>query len=194
MAESSTASIDRHLGAEIRSALEQRFWRPVEDGSTLEALADADEFGPAGTHPALFADHGVVHVRDIAAGVVDLATTVEGVLLPRRPDDRREFVVGLGVLLTYVHDVGMHDPTPAGRRIHALYAAHLPFSGAMDDVLERLVDDAGPVVRRIAAVTRSHRSASLPTSFCGSSSPSRPRTASRPSPQPCSPTAPGCGG
>jgi hypothetical protein len=146
------ASIDRHLAAEVRSVLEQRFWRPVEDGSTVEALRDADELGPAGEHPVLFADHGIVHVRDIAAGVVDLAATVEGVLLPRRPDDRRDFVVGLAVILTYVHDVGMHDPTPAGRRIHALYAAHVPFSGEMDDVLDRLVDDAGPVVRRVDAV------------------------------------------
>ena len=61
-------------------------------------------------------------------------------------------MVALAVLLTYVHDVGMHDPTPAGRRIHALYAAHVPFAGEMDDVLDRLVDDDGPVVRRIAAV------------------------------------------
>ena len=71
---------------------------------------------------------------------------------PRRPVDRRDFVVGLAVLLTYVHDVGMHDATPAGRRIHALYAGHVPFSGAMDDVLDRLADDGGPVVRRIDAV------------------------------------------
>ena len=64
--------------------LEQRFWRHVEDGSTVEALRDADELGPAGEHPVLFADHGIVHVRDIAAGVVDLATTVEGVRLAGR--------------------------------------------------------------------------------------------------------------
>jgi hypothetical protein len=152
VADPAPASIDRHLTPEVRSVLEERFWRPVEDGSRLEALGDADTFGSADAHPALFADHGIVHVRDIAAGVVDLATTVEGVLLPRRPDDRRDFVVGLALMLTYVHDVGMHDATPTGRRIHALYAAHVPFSGAMDDVLDRLSDDGGPIVRRIAAV------------------------------------------
>src|SRR3954454_16430231 len=46
----------------------------------------------------------------------------------------------------------MHDPTPTGRRIHALYGSHLPFSGAMDDVLDRLEADGGPVVRRVADV------------------------------------------
>ena len=85
----------------------------------------------------------------------------------------------------------MHDPTPTGRRIHALYAAHLPFSGAMDDVLDRLQEDGGPVVRRIAAVERPRRSASRPTSSCGSSSRSRSRTASRPCRRLYSPTCTG---
>src|SRR4051794_39729930 len=94
VADPSPAAIDRHLTAEIRSLLEERFWRRVENGSTLEALRDDGAFGSgAESHPALFADHGVVHVRDIATAVVDLATTVEGVLLPRRPVDRRDFVV-----------------------------------------------------------------------------------------------------
>ena len=120
--------------------LEERFWRPVVDGATLEALSGdgAIEWASNGEAALLFSDHGIVHVRDVAAGVIDLAATVEDLLLPRRPADRRDFVVGLAVLLAYVHDVGMHDPTPTGRRIHALYAAHLPFSGAMDDVLDRL--------------------------------------------------------
>src|SRR4051794_41546131 len=123
------------------------------EGSTLEALRDDHALGRGSDgHPALFADHGIVHVRDVAAGVVDLAATVDGILLPRRPSDRRQFVVGLAVIIAYVHDVGMYDATPTGRRIHALYGAHFPFSGAMDDVIDRLRADAGPVVRRIAAV------------------------------------------
>ncbi len=93
-----------------------------------------------------------MHARDIAAGVLDLAAAVDGILLPLRPADRRDFVVGLAVLIAYLHDVGMHDPTPAGRRIHAIYAAQIPFSGEMDDVLERLSTYGGPVVERIAAV------------------------------------------
>jgi hypothetical protein len=153
MADPACAAIDRHLAAELRCLLEERFWRPMVQGSTLEALRDDDALGPGSNgHAALFADHGIVHARDVAVGVVDLAATVDGVLLPRRPVDRGEFVVGLAVLIAYVHDAGMYDPTPIGRRVHAVYGAHLPFSGAMDDVIDRLRTDAGPVVRRIAAV------------------------------------------
>jgi hypothetical protein len=148
-----SAAIDRHLAAELRSVLEERFWRPMVEGSTLEALRDDHALGLGSEgHPALFADHGIVHVRDVAAGVVELAATVEGVLMPVRPAERRRFMVGLAVIIAYVHDVGMFDPTPTGRRIHALYGAHFPFSGDMDEVLDRLGDDGGPVVRRIAAV------------------------------------------
>ena len=153
MADLAPAAIDRHLAAELRAVLEERFWRPMVEGSTLKALRDDHALGRASDgHPALFSDHGIVHVRDVAAGVVDLAETVDGILLPRRPVERREFVVGLAVIIAYVHDVGMYDPTPTGRRIHALYGAHFPFSGAMDDVIDRLCADAGPVIRRIETV------------------------------------------
>src|SRR4029077_15148068 len=99
----------------------------------------------------LFADHGIVHARDVAAGVVVLAGTVHGRLVPARPVDRWDFVVGLAVLLAYFHDVGMSDPTPDSRLIHPLHAAHVPFSGSMDDVLSRLWESDGPVVRRITS-------------------------------------------
>lgn len=35
-------------------------------------------------HPALFSDHGVVHVRDVAAGTLELADILVGGLLPAR--------------------------------------------------------------------------------------------------------------
>ena len=46
----------------------------------------------------------------------------------------------------------MNDPTPEGRRVHPIYAAQIPFSGEMDDVLARLWETGGPVVSRIGDV------------------------------------------
>lgn len=144
--------VDRYLPADIRAILEERFLRPVEEMATLEAIsADGSLAATTGLHPALFADHGIVHARDVAAGVVVLAGTVHGRLVPARPVDRWDFVVGLAVLLAYFHDVGMGDPAPDGRLIHPLHAAHVPFSGSMDDVLSRLWESDGPVVRRITS-------------------------------------------
>ncbi len=153
MERASPALLDRHLAGEVRSMLEERLWRGVGAGLTVEALRGDDTLATSpGSHPALFSDHGIVHVWDVASGVVDLAAVTNGVLLPLRPAERQEFVVGLGVLLAYVHDSGMVDSTPEGRRIHALHAAHVPFSGAIDDVLDLLLRGDGPAARRISAV------------------------------------------
>jgi hypothetical protein len=146
-------SMDRYLPEDVRTILEERFWHTVEEKSTVEAFSrDRTILGAPDTHPALFSDHGVVHARDVAAGTLELADVVDGRLLPARPVDRREFVSALAVLIAYIHDVGMNDPSRDGRRAHAIYAAQMPFSGAMDDVLARLWDCGGPVVSRIRSV------------------------------------------
>ena len=149
-----SASIDRCLSQDLRSILEERFWRQVEEVSTLERVSgDGWVMSGPGLHPALFSDHGIVHARDVAAGVVELAKIANGPLLPSRPPDRQEFVLGLAILLAYIHDAEMHDPTPESRRIHALHAAQIPFGGAMDDVIDALCASSGPVVSRIREVS-----------------------------------------
>ena len=146
-------SVDRYIPEDARTILEQRFWHAVEENATLEAFSgDGTVLSMADAHPALFSDHGIVHARDVAAGTLELAAVVEGGLLPARSSDRREFVAALAVLIAYIHDVGMNELTRDGRRVHAIYAAQIPFSGAMDDVLARLWEAGGPVVARIDSV------------------------------------------
>jgi hypothetical protein len=145
--------LDRYMPEDVRTILEQRFWQTVEENSTLEAFCgDETVLSTSEGHPALFSDHGTVHARDVAAGTLDLADVLEGGLLPVRPSGRREFVAALAVLMAYTHDVGMNDPTREGRSVHSIYAAQLPFSGAIDDVLARLWETGGPVVSRIESV------------------------------------------
>ena len=145
--------IDLYIPEDVRAILEQRFWHSVEETSTLESFSgDGTIVSSPETHPALFSDHGIVHARDVAARTLELADVADGRLLPARPVDRLEFVTALAVLLAYIHDAGMNDPTREGRRLHPIYAAQLPFSGAMDDVLARLWENAGPVVSRIGSV------------------------------------------
>ena len=109
----SSRSLDHYLPDDVRAILEERFWRTVEEKSTLEAFSGDETIVSAPElHVALFSDHGVVHARDVAAGTLELADVLEGGLLPARPPDRREFVVALAVLIAYTHDVGMNDPTP----------------------------------------------------------------------------------
>ena len=149
----SAPALDRYIPRAVRAILEDRFLQGVEEASTLEAVFDDGEFASApDKHPALYADHGIVHARDVAAGVLELETISNGCLLPARPDDRREFVTAVAVLLAYLHDVGMSDPAPEARLIHAVHGAQISFSEAMDDVLELLAHGDGAIRRRIDAV------------------------------------------
>lgn len=135
------AQLDEFLPPDLRDHLERRFWRPIEAGAKLEALVDDPSFyDDPGRHPAMFADHGVVHVRDVAGGLVHLVDTVDGVLLPARPEARRRFMAALGVALAYLHDIGMVDMSRIGRRVHPQYAAHAAFG-----------PDAAPLVDRLLA-------------------------------------------
>ena len=152
MAVDSWGALDQHLPQQLRAQLEDSLWRPIEEQATLEVLqADPSFLADPGRHPAMFADHGVVHVRDVAAGLVRLVDTVDGVLLPPRSPDRLHLLKTWGVALAYLHDVGMVDLTPVGRRTHAIYAAHLAFSAAADPLVHHLLD-AGEVRRSLEAV------------------------------------------
>lgn len=138
---------------DVLGLLEERFWRPIERASTVETLrARGDRIDTPADHPFLFSDHGVVHVRDIARGVVELAATVDGVLLPRRDPSRQRFLASCGVALTYLHDIGMVDPTPEGRRIHPAFAAHTAFAPHFDDVVDRLCAAGWPVLARLREI------------------------------------------
>ena len=148
-----SATLDGLLDAEVRRLIEQRFWEPVEASATIEVLRHDECFLSNPTaHPSMFADHGVVHVRDIAASFIGLATTVNGRLLAARPSDRQTFLLAYGLLITYLHDTGMFDQTSEGRRVHAVFGAQLAFSTAMDDVIDLLVGGSGPVIDRLQKV------------------------------------------
>ena len=73
MEEGRWARLDEHLPADLRAYLEDHFWRPIEAQATFEVLRDDPLFfADPGRHPAMFAVHGVVHVRDVADGLVRL--------------------------------------------------------------------------------------------------------------------------
>jgi hypothetical protein len=144
--------LDDYLPRHVRTLLEERFWRPIEAQATLEVLRDDPEFlADPGRHPAIFADHGVVHVRDVAIGLTRLLDTINGVLLPCRPAHRQHFVQALGVGLAYLHDIGMVDMTRSGRRVHALFAAHAAFGPDVTPLVEHLLA-TGPVGTRLAEI------------------------------------------
>ncbi|KTD32713.1 hypothetical protein Lnau_2361 [Legionella nautarum] len=89
-------------------------------------------------HIALYTDHGVVHIRDIARLVLELLPQINGVLIPHRDNFRLEFMKAYACLLAYFHDIGMLNTTPFGRATHAEYVAHEAFSPHYDEIINMI--------------------------------------------------------
>ena len=58
---------------------------------------------------ALYADHGVVHARDVARQLLQVLDIADGRLIPARTPDRLGWMKAYGVLLACLHDIGMID-------------------------------------------------------------------------------------
>lgn len=137
--ENPTEYLDLWLSTSIREEIERRFYAKINEQASLERLIDDPTFmADPMHHVGLFADHGVVHARDVAAQVLTVLDTAHGVLIPRRDARRFAFMQGLGVLLAYLHDIGMVDFSQFGRIMHPEFAAQAAFDPALDDIVRAI--------------------------------------------------------
>lgn len=136
-------SPERYLSTSIREHIENTYYRRVNEQARLENLIrNPLILEDAAKHPAFYSDHGVVHVRDVAKQILRVLQTINGVLIPRRTEQEMElFLYGYGVVLAYLHDIGMSDLSPFGRAMHPEFAAQSVFDGSLDDVIAALWDD-----------------------------------------------------
>ena len=129
--------VDRYLPEKIRAKIEHDYYARVNEQAQLDRVAhDAAFLASPLTHVAAFSDHGVVHVRDVAANILQVLDTIHGVLIPGRNTARFQFMKGAGVSLAYNHDIGMRDFSAFGRAMHPEFAAQEVFAPAYDDILD----------------------------------------------------------
>lgn len=146
-------TLDVFLDRPLRLAVEQRYWHPIAETATLERLVRDPAFAEEpGRHLGLFADHSAVHARDIAVRLVTLLDSHNGLLFEHRPPDRLRFMQAYGVLLALMHDVGMVNDTPAGRKLHAQFAAQALYRSDFGDFADELAS-SGIVAERLTAVS-----------------------------------------
>jgi hypothetical protein len=128
-----------NLPNEFTSYLEQNYYSKITELSTLEAIINDPEFLKAPLkHVALFSDHGIQHGRDIANKIIQVLHQVNGLLIPARDCIRLEFMVGYGVMLAYLHDIGLKNYSAFGRAIHPEFAAQLVFTKDFDRLIDAL--------------------------------------------------------
>ena len=143
--------LDQCIAPHIRSVIEQTYYARINAQAQLQqALKDPLFLQNPSEHVALFADHGVVHVRDVAQQILQVLEAIHGVLIPARDAGRFSWMKNYGVLVAYVHDIGMIDLSPFGRAMHPEYATHAVLGVEFDAIVDGLwADDRGRVAARV---------------------------------------------
>ena len=150
--------LDRWLPGSIRGRIEQAYYARITEQARLENLVqDPGFWQSASKHPAFFSDHGVVHVRDVAGQILQVLRTIHGILIPPRSESRMEgFMYGYGVMVAYLHDIGMSDLSAFGRAMHPEFAAQAVYSPALEDVIEKMwAENCGNVPWRLTVLAGS---------------------------------------
>jgi hypothetical protein len=149
------AALDAFLDPEVRRGIEETWSARInEQASLAAALADPSFLEAPSRHVALYADHGVVHARDVALMLLQVLNTADGRLIPARAPDRLGWMKAYGVLLACLHDIGMADCSAQGRAMHPEFATQVVLGPEFDGILRRLRDDAGGVAARIVRLGR----------------------------------------
>ncbi len=131
--------MDRYLPEEFRHFIEDSFYQKVSEQAKLENMQhDPDFYRNPTKHIALYTDHGVVHVQDVARQVLTVIERANGTLIPARDKHELEFLKAYTLSLAYLHDIGMADFTLSGRFMHPEFAAQFVFSPEFDPWLKLL--------------------------------------------------------
>lgn len=146
-----TSELDVYLLPTIRAQIEQRYYAQVNAQAQLDQLAhDAEFFAEAEYHVGFFSDHGVVHVRDVAQQFLRVLDAIHGVLIAPRSPNRLTWMKGYGVMLAYLHDIGMVNFSHFGRAMHPEFAAQAVFRAEFDELIETIwAENCGNVAWRL---------------------------------------------
>ncbi len=148
------AVVERMLPRSFAKHVETAFYARTSERATWEKLlVDREFLQDPSNHVALFSDHGVEHVRDIARQFVTVHDRVIGLLVPERDTAGRDFMLGYGMLVTYLHDAGMCDFSAYGRAIHPHFAAQLAWTAPFEPLVQVVMaEDRGGVASRLSAL------------------------------------------
>lgn len=148
--------LDQFIAPHIRSTIEQNYYARINAQAQLQqSLKDPLFLQNPSAHVALFADHGVVHVRDVAQQILQVLEAIHGVLIPARDTERFAWMKSYGVLVAYAHDIGMIDLSGFGRAMHPEYATQAVLGIEFDDIVDGLWDDdRGKVAARLTRLAQ----------------------------------------
>lgn len=147
--------LDQYVSPEIRSLIEQRYYAKINAQARLDYFINDPEFlRNPDEHVALYPDHGVAHVRDVARQILRVLDNVHGVLIPARSASRFQFMQALAVMVSYAHDIGMMDYSRFGRAMHAEFATQTVLGAEFDDIMAMLwAQDCGGIATYLSKMS-----------------------------------------
>lgn len=131
--------LEQTISEDFICFLNDNFYQKVVDKSKIENLFDDADFWKDPTkHLALYADHSIHHIKDVAMQGLEVLNNIHGLLIPLRSQERLVMMKGYLLLLTYLHDIGMVNYSPIGRSIHAEFAGQYVFSKEFQEQFTKL--------------------------------------------------------
>jgi hypothetical protein len=151
--------LDLYLPEKIRDWFETNYYSRVNAQARLEEIYKDPTLWEGPDHIAWYSDHGVVHVRDVARQVLAVLDVIPGVLILPRPQRRVDvFMKSYGVMLAYLHDIGMVDFTNFGRAVHPEFASQAIFSPEFDGFMDEIwSENYGNIAWRLLGLDRDRK-------------------------------------
>ena len=146
--------LKQYISETVSEYIETNFYARINEQSKLDQLIHDQSFmNDMSSHIALYSDHGVVHVRDVACQILQTIDNSHGVHIAPRSNYRLNFMKGYGVIVAYLHDIGMVNFTPIGRATHSQFAAQEVYSESFDKYIDVIWEEnCGDVPWRILSL------------------------------------------
>lgn len=153
--QTTVSQLDKYLPEKIRHKIELDYYTKITEQARLEVIMrDPDFLQNPLDHITLLANHGIVHVRAVAMSVLNILNTMNGIHFPARLSNRLEFMKGYGVLVAFLHEIGMIDASIQGHDMHPEYSAQAIYGDLFDENLTRIWEEnCGNIPWRLAKLS-----------------------------------------
>jgi hypothetical protein len=143
--------LNNAISPAFRLSIEKNYYEKINTQAQIsQTIKDPLFVNHPLEHISFTNDHGIVHVRDIAVRVLTLIDELNGIHFPKRNAARLEFMKGLGVILAYIHDLGMAEVKNVEEDYHEVIASQTVFQPGFEDNLSLLWEEnSGNVAWRI---------------------------------------------
>jgi len=130
------------IPAHICTMITEQYYANIPTKTDFEHVVhDKDFIDGAKKSVTLFGDHGLHHVTNVAEQVPLILKSILRVYIPKREAKRLDFIERYGILIGFIHDIGMSDVTKFGRTMHGEFVAQEIFQPRFQPIFRALWEE-----------------------------------------------------